>query len=87
MLEFILGTGSQTLVINSLTIWVCWYLGYGTDTYLPWCLVVLQWTGNWINYQAGLFRGALGFYRLPEAQKARAIELFNRLDNEPEDKA
>jgi len=80
--EFIMGTMTQSLVINALTVWVCWYLGYGADTYLPWSLVLLQWTSNWIAYQSGLFRGALGFHRLPERDKARAIELFNSIEKD-----
>ena len=83
--EFMTATGGQALTINALTVWVCWYLGYGTDTYLPWSLVLLQWTSNWITWNAGVFRGALGFHRLKGLQRQQAEALFNSLDTNNKD--
>jgi len=59
-----------------------WSLGVRWDSVEFWALIGLWWAHGAACEMDGMFRGALGFWRLDPAEKARAEELFRRLDQE-----
>ena len=81
LLTFLMGRWMQRLVINSLIVYICWHMGYDTNSSIPWAILILTMLSEWLSWQQGLFQGALGYSRLdPEAQ-ARARALFKRLED------
>jgi hypothetical protein len=49
---------------------------------VPWLIVLLYWTGEFLAWQDGVFQGAYGFHKMPEADKAKAIQLFQQLEKD-----
>ena len=79
--EFVLGRWMQRFVINCLIIYICWRMGYDTDSSIPWAILILTQLSDWLSWQHGLFQGALGFSRLSPEQQARATKLFKQLED------
>ena len=80
--EFLTGNTLQRIAITASMYLLCWTIGVDYDSLTPWLIILLYWAGSWLAYNEGVFRGALGFHRLPEQEKARAIDLFNRLEKD-----
>lgn len=83
--DFLTGRWLQRVVCSGILIWICWRLGYDNDSYLPWIIVLLTWTQEYLAWQDGVVLGAKNWDKLPEATKRKARELFNRLDNDKKD--
>ena len=59
-----------------------WSLGLAWDSWYFWVLIALWWAHGAACEMDGMFRGALGFYKLSEADKARAVALFKQLEKD-----
>jgi len=80
--EFLTGNLAQRMAISASMYALCWSMGVTQESLTPWLIIILYWAGSWLAYNEGVFRGALGFHRLPERDKARAIELFNSIEKD-----
>ena len=80
--EFLTGNLAQRIALSASMYALCWSIGVEHDSLTPWLIIILYWAGSWLAYNEGVFQGALGFHRLPEGEKARAIDLFNSLEKD-----
>ena len=82
LVDFLTGRAAQRMAISACMFWICYSVGQGTDSYVPWLIILLYWTGEFLAWQDGVFQGAYGFHKMAEVDKAKAIKLFQQLEKD-----
>jgi hypothetical protein len=67
----------QRAVSSGIMVWVCYSLGVDLDSYLPWIIVLLAWTMEWLAWNEGVIRGAAGWDRMPESTREKLRKMYD----------